>query len=146
MAQSFSLFLIALMDHWVGVAMSARPATLAHFNKERSRYSMGLCVLFFLMSAIALDATLQPYWEANSKLSSEKLVDAEHAAIVARQALQQRRRRWVDACLDLFGKIACVFGVTTGLLFFLVKDDGQTIMYYAYVVGYFFTIVCQFNR
>lgn len=146
MAQSFSLFLIALMDHWVNVAMSAKPATLAHFNKDRSRYSMGLGVLFFLMSAIALDATLQPYWEANSKLSSEKLVDAEHAKIIARQELQQRRSRWVDACLGLFSKVACVFGVTTGLLFFLVKDYGQMIMYYAYVVGYFFTIGCQFNR
>lgn len=146
MAQSFGLFLIALMDHWVNVAMSAHPVTLDLFNKERSRYSQGLCVLFFLMSAIALDATLQPYWEANSKLSSEKLVDAQHARIVARQSLQQRRRRWLDALLDLLGKISCVFAVTTGLICLLTKDAGQIILYYAFVVGYLGVLVFQFNR
>jgi hypothetical protein len=146
MAQSFGLFLIALMDHWVNVAMSAHSATLGPFNKKRSRYSMGLSVLFFLMSAIALDATLQPYWEANSKLSSEKLVDAEHARIVARQALQQHRRRWVDALFDLLGKIACVFGVTTGLVCMLTKNLGQLLMYYGFVVGYLGVLVFQFNR
>lgn len=146
MAQSFGLFLIALMDHWVNVAMSAHPVTLDPFEKDRSRYSQGLCVLFFLMSAIALDATLQPYWEANSKLSSEKLVDAEHARIVARQSQQQRRRRWVDALIDLMSKIACVFGVTTGLVCLLTKDAGQIIMYYGFVVGYLGVLIFQFNR
>ncbi|KAE9969605.1 hypothetical protein EG328_006786 [Venturia inaequalis] len=146
MAQSFGLFLIALMDHWVNVAMSAHPVTLDPFEKDRSRYSQGLCVLFFLMSAIALDATLQPYWEANSKLSSEKLVDAEHARIVARQSQQLRRRRWVDALIDLMSKIACVFGVTTGLVCLLTKDAGQIIMYYGFVVGYLGVLIFQFNR
>jgi hypothetical protein len=136
MAQSFSMFLVALMDRWVGVAMSARKAVLAPYNRESSRYGMGLCVLFFLMSAIAVDATLQPRWAANAKLSSDKLVDAEHARIVARNARQLHRRRWVDALIDLFTKVSSIFGVTTGLLWILVKDPGQLIMYYAYIFAY----------
>ncbi|QDS72759.1 hypothetical protein FKW77_004222 [Venturia effusa] len=146
MAQSFGLFLIALMDHWVNITMSAHAVTLDPFEKDRSRYSQGLCVLFFLMSAIALDATLQPYWAANAKLSNEKLVDAEHARIVARQSQQQRRRRWLDALIDLMSKIACVFGVTTGLVCLLTKDAGQVIIYHAFVVGYLGVLIFQFNR
>jgi hypothetical protein len=148
MVQSFGLFLIALMDRWVGVAMSARHANMAPYNRERSRYGMGLCVLYFLMSAIAVDATLQPYWEANSKLSSEKLIDAEHAKAIARESIRQRRRRWVDASLNLFSKFACILGVTTCLLWILVKDPGQLIMYFAYVVGYTCVLgfqVCLFS-
>jgi hypothetical protein len=146
MAQSIGLFLIALMDHWVAVTMSSRRAPLAPYNQVNSRYGNGLCVLFFLMSAIAVDATLQPYWEANSKPSDEKLVDAEHAKIVARKAVEQRRRRWVDAFIDLFTKVACVFGVTTGLVWVFVSDPGQVIMYYAYIVGYTGVLMFQFNR
>jgi hypothetical protein len=136
MAQSFGLFLIALMDRWVSVAMSARKATLALYNTERSRYGMGLCVLFFLISAIAVDATLQPCWEANSKLSSEKLLDSRHANIIARKTVQQRRRRWIEAILTLFTRFTCVFGITTLVVWILVKDPGQLVMYYAYVLGY----------
>jgi hypothetical protein len=86
MAQSIGLFLIALMDHWVA-AVSVRWTSGITFHNPRTRYPMGLGVIFFLVSAIAVDATLQNYWEANFKLSDEKLVDAEHARIVVRRSL-----------------------------------------------------------
>jgi len=97
---------------------------------------MGLYVLFFLMSAIAVDATLQPRWAAITKLSSEKLVDAGHARIIARTATRQHRRHWVDALVDLFTKMSCIFGITTGLVWIFVKDLGQLIMYYSYIAAY----------
>jgi hypothetical protein len=72
------------MDHWVNVAMSARRFSAAPYRQQRSRYGMGLCVLYFLMSAVAVDATLRSRWETNSKLSDERIVDSHHAQIIAR--------------------------------------------------------------
>jgi hypothetical protein len=86
MAQSLGFFLAALMDNWVAVTMSARRTTLRSYTQEKSRYVMGLGVLYFLMSAIAVDATLVPYWKKISESSGEKLLDAEHARIVTRKA------------------------------------------------------------
>jgi hypothetical protein len=43
---------------------------------------MGLCVLYFLLSAIAVDVTLQSHWEENFKLSDEKLFDSKHVELV----------------------------------------------------------------
>lgn len=86
MAQSLGLFLVALMDHWVSVVTSAELTRAGPYTIYRSRYGMGFCVLYFLVSAIALDATLLPYWEDNAKLPEEKLVDSKHAQIIARKS------------------------------------------------------------
>jgi hypothetical protein len=82
-AQPIGLFFIALMDHWVNVAMSARQAPPGKYEHKGSRYGMGLCVLYFLLSAIAVDVTLQPHWGKNSKLSDEKLFDCQQVKFVA---------------------------------------------------------------
>jgi hypothetical protein len=82
LAQPIGLFFIALMDHWVNVSMSARRSAAVNYNHKGSRYGMGLCVLYFLLSAIAVDVTLQPHWEENFKLSDEKLFDSQHVELV----------------------------------------------------------------
>jgi hypothetical protein len=74
------------MDNLVQVVMGAHDKARDPNARPRSRFGMGLCVLYFLLCAIALDTTLQPHWAVNSKLSTEKLVDAEHAREVARNS------------------------------------------------------------
>jgi hypothetical protein len=71
------------MDHWVNVTMSARRAHAGKYELKGARYGMGLCVLYFLLSAIAVDVTLQPHWGKNSKLSDEKLYDSQQVKLVA---------------------------------------------------------------
>lgn len=71
------------MDHLVGVVMSAQQPRAGLYSEERSRYGISLCLLYLLMSAIAVDATLQNYWEGSSKLSNEKLIDFDHAQRVS---------------------------------------------------------------
>jgi hypothetical protein len=78
------------MDHLVTAvsAMWSKPPLHTPIQRERSRYVMGLGVLYFLASAIAVDATLQNYWEVNFKLSNEKLVDVNHARFEAKKLLK----------------------------------------------------------
>jgi hypothetical protein len=97
--QSFGLFLVALMDHLVAVLSDrwSKVPPLSPHQRERSRYVLGLGVLYFLASAIAVDATLQNYWEVNYKLSNEKLVDAKHARLEARKLLM-----WVGLLYFIF--------------------------------------------
>lgn len=73
------------MDHWVSIVMNARQPHTSLYSEERTRYVIGLCLLYFLMSAIAVDATLRNYWEGSFKLSNEKLIDFNHAQIVSQK-------------------------------------------------------------
>jgi hypothetical protein len=163
LAQPIGLFFIALMDHWVNVTMSARRFAPIHYNHKGSRYGMGLCVLYFLLSAIAVDVTLQSHWEENFKLSDEKLFDFQHVELVTQDwtryttfsitslatqliSLRRRRRRWANVAVALYKRVSCIFALTTIFLWLLVEDGGQIIMYYAYIVGYTGVLVFQVSH
>lgn len=85
LGQNIGLFLVALMDHWVSVVMSFRLPHSSPYSGDRARYGVGLCLLYFLFSAIAVDMTLQKYWTETDKLSDERLVDLGHAQMVRKK-------------------------------------------------------------
>jgi hypothetical protein len=76
------------MDHWVSLVMSFRLPHSSPYSGDRARYGVGLCLLYFLFSAIAVDMTLQKFWKETDKLSDERLVDLGHAQIV--------RKKWTQ--------------------------------------------------
>jgi len=136
------------MDHWVSLIMSARSTRHEQKSDIRTRYSTALCLLYFLMSAIAVDMTLQKYWEKNSKLSEERLVDLQHAHAINRRSLRDRRRLWVEGCIDLATKLGFILGLVVLALIFLVENRSDTALFYAYVIGYtsaLFAQVSTFN-
>ncbi|RDI83168.1 hypothetical protein Vi05172_g6780 [Venturia inaequalis] len=146
LGQNVGFFLMVLMDHWVGAIMSARPFRLAQDHDVRTRYSTGLCLLYFLASAIAVDMTLQKYWAKTSKLSDERLVDLSHAHTVRNKALEDRRRLWVQGCIDLATKLVFILGVTVLTLMFVVERGSDMTLFYAYIAGYSGALFSQFNR
>lgn len=56
---------------------------------------------------------------------------------------RERRHRWVDGILELSSKLLFIFGFTTLLLWLLVDDYQQIIIYYAYIIGYTGVMVFQ---
>jgi len=78
LGQNVGLFLGALMDHWVQLAMSARnPQALVYANC-RARYAICFGLLYFLGAAVAVDTVLQRYWPYATKLSDERIEDINH--------------------------------------------------------------------
>jgi hypothetical protein len=77
--QNLALFLVALMDRWVALAMQGRKPQVSMYTDFRARYGLCLCLLYFCFSVMTLDVTLQSYWEGIFKHSEEKLLDFEHA-------------------------------------------------------------------
>lgn len=146
LGQNVLLFVVALMDHWVALATSSRQPIVTPYTEPRSRFAIGCCLLFFLMSTIAIDATLRNYWEKLFAVSKQKLSDAEHARIVRRSGRAQRRSLWIQGIVELFVKVLGVFGVTTCLLWLFVELPSKVILYYLYVAGYTGVLIMSFNR
>lgn len=146
LGQNVGLFLVALMDHWIALATSSRLPYLTPYTEPRSRFAIGFCVLFFLMSTIAVDGTLQNYWEKIFTLSKERLVDAQHARTVHRSFKAQRRYLWLQGIAELLYKVLGVLGLTTLLLWLFVEDGQKTALYYLYVAGYSGVLLLSFNR
>jgi hypothetical protein len=67
------------MDRWVDVITSLREPNASIYIDERSRYSIGLGILYFCSAMLALDSTLYEYWSDRYKLSEEKLTDPSNA-------------------------------------------------------------------
>ncbi|TID17874.1 hypothetical protein E6O75_ATG10519 [Venturia nashicola] len=146
LGQNVGFFLMVLMDHWVSVIMSARPFRSVQETDTRTRYSTGLCLLYFLASAIAVDMTLQKYWAKTSKLSEERLVDLQHAHAVQKKALRDRRRLWIQGSVDLAMKLVFILGVSALTLMFVVEKGSDMTLFYAYMIGYTGALFAQFNR
>jgi hypothetical protein len=127
---------MVLMDHWVSLFMSAQSPHHDQQTDARTRYSTALCLLYFLMSAITVDMTLQQYWEKTSKLSDERLVDLQHAHAVRENILKDRRLLWIEGCIDLAKKMGFVLGLVLLSLAFLVENPSDITLFYAYVIGY----------
>lgn len=146
LGQNVLLFVVALMDHWVALATSSRLPLVTPYTEPRSRFAIGCCLLFFLMSTIAIDATLRNYWEKLFAVSKERLSDAEHARIVRRSGRAKRRRLWIQGIAELLVKVLGVFGVTTCLVWLFVELSSKVILYYLYIAGYTGVLVMSFNR
>ncbi|CAG1962582.1 unnamed protein product [Fusarium graminearum] len=136
--QNLALFLIALMDRWIMMAMSARQPYPSIYTDSRSRYGIWLSIVYFCLSAMIPDATLQKYWSHRYDTSHEKMSGLEDAERTERQVESRRR--------ELLIKAASFFGCTTILLWLLVESTETTIIYFMYVFGYSSAIVFQFNR
>jgi hypothetical protein len=134
---------MVLMDHWVSLIMSARPTRRDQQSDSRTRYSTALCLLYFLISAIAVDMTLQKYWEKTSKLSEERLVDLQHAHAVSQKTLRDRRRLWIEGCIDLATRLGFILGIVVLALIFLVEKRSDMTLFYAYVIGYTSALFAQ---
>lgn len=146
LGQNALLFVIALMDHWIALATSSRLPVVSPYTTQRSRFAIGSCLLFFLMSTITVDATLRNYWEKLFALSKERLTDSHHALIVRRSCRAERRVLWLQALGELFVKVLGVLGLTTCLLWLFVNEPSRIILYYLYIAGYSGVLVMSFNR
>lgn len=146
MGQNLGLFLVALMDRWVSIVMGARLPHVSMYTDSRARYGICLCILYFCFSVMLLDTTLSNYWSIRFKLSTEKLVDHEHAQRVANEWETKRLKTFGKALAQLFAKISIVFGGATILLWVLVESPETMVFYYCYTLGYTCVIIFQFNR
>lgn len=144
--QNLGLFLIALMDRWIMVVMSARQPYPSIYTDSRARYGLCFGIVYFCLSAILLDSTLQKYWGLRYQVSEERLNDIEDAKRVIKEAERTRRTSILTALTDIFGKLFVAFGCTAVLLWLFVESMETTIIYYMYVFGYSCAIVFQFNR
>lgn len=143
---SVGLFLVALMDRWVSIVMSARNDPILLFARDGARYGICFAILYFCASVMTLDGTLQKYWSGNYALSEEKLSDFEHAKRVEKDWEKSRRMKYVKALLELSRNLMFWLGFTSILAWLFVSDTDVMILYYAYVIAYTSVMIFQFNR
>ncbi|KAF5664992.1 glycosyl transferase [Fusarium heterosporum] len=144
--QNLALFLIALMDRWIMMAMSARQPYPSIYTDSRSRYGIWLAIVYFCLSAMILDATLQKYWGHRYEVSHEKMSGLDDVDRIESQAESRRRECILKAATDVFSKLMICFGCTTIFLWLLVESTETLVIYFMYVLGYSGAIVFQFNR
>lgn len=146
LGQNIGLFSIALLDRWVSITMSARQPQVNLYFDSRARYGIAFGLLYFLTSAIAVDALLQRYWSQMAGTSKEKLLDLLDSDIAGDEQTNLAKSRWLRGFSELLTVMAMIFGVTTILLWLFVVDHRQIILYVAYVVAYTGLVIFQFNR
>ncbi|KAM7186124.1 hypothetical protein V8F20_011530 [Naviculisporaceae sp. PSN 640] len=144
--QNIGLFLIFLMDRWVSIVMATSSTTISVFSDYTSRYAICFAISYFCFSVVVLDATLQGYWKVSFDLSDEKVSSLEDVAKVTKAWERSRRTKYLSALLILVRRISIIFGCTTILLWFFVKQSEVLEIYYLYSLGYTAVVIFQFNR
>ncbi|KAJ6262524.1 hypothetical protein Dda_3335 [Drechslerella dactyloides] len=145
-AQNVTLFIIALLDRWVAIAMSANGFVGNLYIEFRARYGIAFGLLYFLSGAIALDSHVQRYRGAMTKKSKEKLKGerALHKALSA--DIARKRMMYYKAFWELSLYLAFLFGICTMIMWLFVYDTEQTVLYFGYCYGYAGVLIMQFNR
>ncbi|KAK4995664.1 hypothetical protein LTR66_004561 [Elasticomyces elasticus] len=146
LGQNVGLFLIALLDRWVAITMSARQPQINLYADSRARYGIAFGLLYFLTSAIAVDALLQRYWSQAAGTSKERLLDLLDSDIVGDEQNTLAKRRWVHGFSELLNLMLMIFGVTTILVWLFVINYNEIILYFTYVIAYTGLVIFQFNR
>ncbi|KUI69718.1 hypothetical protein VM1G_05039 [Cytospora mali] len=143
---SVGLFLVALMDRWVSIVMSAKNDPIIIFVDGTARYGICFAILYFCASVMTLDSTLQNYWSGNYALSEEKLSDFDHAKRVEEDWERSRRMKYIKALFELSRNLVFWFGFASIFVWLFVKNQEVIILYYAYVIAYTSVMIFQFNR
>jgi len=144
--QNIGLFLAALMDRWVDIAMSARLPHNSRYLDPRARYSVGFGLLYFLMGAVAVDTVLQRHWAAATSISDTKMGSLHDYKQTVSHQTRERRRRLRLAFSELLSMLLLVFGFCTIFLWFLVIEHTAIILYFCYILGYSGVLFFQFSR
>ncbi|KAK0615095.1 hypothetical protein B0T17DRAFT_657349 [Bombardia bombarda] len=144
--QNVALFLIFLMDRWVSIVMAVNSPPISLFSDFTSRYAICFAILYFCASVMTLDATLEKYWQANYKLSHEKLSTSEDAIAVAQKWESARKRRYLTGLLTITCRVMVILGCATICVWTLVSNMEALRMYYLYCLAYSAVIMMQFNR
>ncbi|PSR81532.1 hypothetical protein BD289DRAFT_462063 [Coniella lustricola] len=143
---SVGLFLVALMDRWVSIVMSARYPTISVFIDDTARYGICFAILYFCASVMTLDGTLQKHWSGSYALSEEKLLDLHHAEQVEKDWESRRRSKYLGALWELAQRLTFWFGLSCLLLWVFVETPNVVVLYYAYCIAYTGVMIFQFNR
>ena len=79
MGQNVGLFLVALIDRWIAITMSARQGRANLYFNVKARYGIACGLIYFLLCAITLDSLLQQYWGTTGRRSDAVLGSIEEA-------------------------------------------------------------------
>ncbi|KAK6517691.1 hypothetical protein TWF506_004873 [Arthrobotrys conoides] len=145
-AQNVTVFIIALLDRWVEIAMSANGYTISLYIEFRARYGIAFGLLYFLSGAIALDSHIQGCWGLMAEKSKKKLKNKEAMDKALSGDIARKRAMYYKALWELFLYLAFLFGVYTMAIWLFVYDTDQTVLYFGYCYGYTGVLIMQFNR
>lgn len=143
---SVGLFLVALMDRWVSLVMSAQFNQISVFINNSARYAICFAILYFCSAVMTLDGTLQKYWSGSYNLSDVKLVDLEHAKRVEKEWESRRRKKYLNALYEYSHSLVFCLGLSALLLWLFCSDPNVIITFYTYVIAYTGVMLFQFNR
>ncbi|KAF3911696.1 hypothetical protein AA313_de0203910 [Arthrobotrys entomopaga] len=144
--QNVTVFIIALLDRWVEIAMSANGYVINLYIEFRARYGIAFGLLYFLSGAIALDSHIQGCWGAIAEKSKTKLKSASEMTKAVSGDIARKRTLYYTALWELLLYMLFLFGFYTMVFWLFVYDVDQTVLYFGYVYGYSGVIIMQFNR
>jgi glycosyltransferase involved in cell wall biosynthesis len=146
LASNVGFFLVALLDRWVAISMSANGHDINIYFNTRARYGIGFGLLYFLLSAIILDIILQGYWAEQLKKSVIKISDVLELQKRGKETSILERKRWLRAVLTLLGSVFFIFGMMSFFVWIFVNDGRSILVFFLYVLGYSGVVIFQLNR
>ena len=141
--QNVGFFLVVLVDRWVAVSMSANGHVINLYYDVRSRYGIAFGLLYFLVCAVSLDIVLQRYWGKTGRTSASKISNMSEFEKAESEDARLGQKRWLSALYELVSIMLGVFGFTTLLVWLMVYQPRQLILYLAYIVGYSGALIFQ---
>ena len=143
LAQNVGLFLIALLDRWVAVSVSANGVIINIYYDARSRYGIAFGLLYFLVCAVCLDILLQRYWGKTGRTSVSKLSSLQDLDAAEEADSSIGRKRWLGAIFEFVSIMAGVFGFCSIFVWLFVSQYRQIVLYFAYITGYSGVLIFQ---
>ena len=144
-AENVSLFLVAMLDRWVAMFTSTDGQMTSIHHDSRGQYVSAFGLLYFLFCAVSLDVVIHRF-RAKSRNTAQNLESILNLELTAKHKVQFEKRRWVSAISELVWVTLFFFGALTLMLWLIVSDPRQLVLFFVHVLGYSGIIVFQFNR
>jgi hypothetical protein len=143
--QNLGLFLVALLDRWIMLAMGARKPYPSIYTDQRARYGFCFCIIYFCLGSHPRRDPVQVLVSPRRSPRTSSPTSTMPSRWPPRRA-RKRKAANVKALVDVFAKCGVIFGVMTVLMWVFVESHKTTIMYYSYSFGYSCCLLFQFNR
>lgn len=139
-------FIVALMDKWVALITGGSIVGLSAADSADFRLPVGFALVYYLISAIFLDAVAQPLWPVANQLDPIQIRSLQALEDVKSQHRSARRKAYWSNLLKFFLMHIWAMSATTALLWIFSNNRDATIMYLGYMGAYTGLLWYQYSR
>lgn len=139
-------FIVALMDKWVALITGGSIVGLSAADSADFRLPVGFALVYYLISAICLDAVAQPLWPVANTLDPIQISSLQSLEEIKSQHRAARRKAYWSNLAKFLLMHIWAMSVTTALLWTFSNNRDATIMYLGYMGAYTGLLWYQYSR